>query len=101
MFDIWLGDINFTVIILIFSAVAVLPFQIILCFKIKPLILRLMPVILFSLTAAVFALLSLTAQDVKALLCVFFTIYAVFLLFVCGVGWGLCALIRALKNVKK
>ena len=48
MFDVWMNDIELTTAVLIFSIFILLPVQLLLCFKVKSSILRLLPVILLS-----------------------------------------------------
>lgn len=62
MFDIWLGEIELTRLCLILSLAVILPGQLWLCFRVKRLIWRLLPVIVFAgLTAALLALAAVSA----------------------------------------
>ena len=47
MFDIWIGDIELTTLVLIVSVIVILPLQVLLCFKARSLFVRLVPVIFF------------------------------------------------------
>lgn len=48
MFDVWMGDIELTTAVLIFSVVVLLPIQLLLCFRVKSKAIRLLPVVLLS-----------------------------------------------------
>ena len=45
MFDIWMGDIELTTFVLIFSIIVLLPVQLLLCFKVKNKVICLLPVV--------------------------------------------------------
>ncbi len=97
MFDIWVGDIELTTLTLIFSLVVLLPVQLLLCFKIKSVAVRLLPVILLFIPALYFLVLSVTAAGWDSLGYLFLAIFAGFMMFVCGVGW----MIWGITNRKK
>ena len=44
MFDIWMGDIELTTAVLVFSIIVLLPIQLLLCFRIKSKVIRLLPI---------------------------------------------------------
>ena len=98
MYDFWIGDINIAPLLLIFTFVVVLPLQAILCLKVKSKITRLLPVIILSVltTAAVIAAAIGTGWDV-----IFYIVSAIYLgimLAVCGVVWGIWAIIKVIKK---
>ncbi len=101
MFDVWLGDINFTWVIIIASLVVVLPLQICLCFRVKSVWVRLAPVIVLTLAGVVFLLYGITWKNGWEFIgFLIFAIYAGYLLFVCGVGWLVWAVARLLRKRK-
>lgn len=44
MFDIWMGDIDITLLMMIVTAVIILPVQLLLCFRVKSRIIRYSPI---------------------------------------------------------
>ena len=54
MFDIWMGDIELTTAVLVFSIIVLLPIQLLLCFRIKSKVIRLLPIILLSIPTLIF-----------------------------------------------
>ena len=98
MYDMWIGDINIAPFLLLFTLIGVLPVQAILCFKVKSKSVRLLPVIILSVltTAAVIAAAIGTGWDV-----IFYIVSAIYLgimLAVCGVVWGIWAIIKVIKK---
>ena len=63
MFDVWIGDVELTTLVIIVAIVAVLPIQLLLCFKIKNLLLRLLPSILFTIVIISFFAMIFSSQD--------------------------------------
>ena len=59
MFDVWMGDIELTTAVLIFSIIVLLPFQLLLCFKVKSKSIRLLPIILLSIPTLIFIVMSI------------------------------------------
>ena len=103
MFDIWWGEIELTTLVLILSVAVLLPVQLLLCFKGKSRMVRLLPMILFSALTLGFVILALINPGWDGLGYTIFAIFTAFLLFVCGVGWGIWAIInhRKKKNDQK
>lgn len=52
MFDIWVGDINLTLLVLVFSIIIVFPVQLLLCFRAKSRWFRVAPVLLVTALAS-------------------------------------------------
>ena len=77
MFDVWMGNVELTTVTLFLSATVLLPLQLLLCFKVKSKLVRLVPVCLLVLPTALFA---------------------GFMLLICGVGWGIWGMIRLIKR---
>ncbi len=98
MFDIWLGDINFTVLIIIFSICVVFPIQLLICFKTKSLLSRIMLPIIFVIAAIIFYIIGATGTEWGYLIYVFFSIYAVGMAVICGLALAIWAIIRKTKK---
>lgn len=100
MFDIWYGDIPVTNIVIVFSLIVIFPTQIWICFKAKSIFTRFIPMIILSAAALMWIVLSFAVTGWDGLLYLFFVIYMLFMIFVCGLGWGVWALIKY-KGTKK
>ena len=95
---IWIGDISLSVIVWIFSVVVILPTQLLLCFKAKSRIIRLTPIILLCVLTMMFFLLALNSTGWDDVGYIFFAIYAALMILMCGIGWGIWAVVHDLKK---
>ena len=100
MFDIWYGDIPVTNLVIGLSLIIILPIQILICFKAKSIFVRFIPIIVFTAAVLIWIILSFAVAGWDGLLYLFFAIYMIFMIFVCGIGWGIWALIKY-KGAKK
>ena len=98
MFDVWMGDIELTTAVLIFSVVVLLPIQLLLCFKVKSKAIRLLPVILLSIPTIIFVMMSVAITGWDGLGYIFLAIFTGFMLLMCGVGWGIWAINKLVKK---
>lgn len=85
--------------------IAVAPFviifiiQILLCFKVKSRIIRLLPMIILFLTAIVYlVLVSITPAGWDRLGYAILVAYAVVMIFICGIAWGIWAVKNYLRK---
>ena len=101
MFDAWWGEAEFTTLVLNISIIVLLPVQLFLCFKVKSRIVRFLPIIVFSVLTTVFFVLASIAQEWDRLGYVFFAIFSGFMLFMCGIGWGIWAIINRIKTKRR
>ena len=101
MFDVWMGDIELTTAVLIFSLVVLLPFQLLLCFKVKSKTIRLLPVVVLALLTVIFIVMSVAITGWDGLGYIFLAIFAGFMLFMCGIGWGIWAISSLVKKNKE
>jgi len=98
MFDIWFDGIELTRLTIIVSVVILLPVQLLLCFKVKSLAIRLAPVIILSGLAALFIVLLRSTPGWDGVGYLFFAIFAGFMIFMCGIGWAIWAVAYGLKK---
>ena len=98
MFDIWLGDIELTTLTIIVSIAILLPVQLLLCFKVKSLAVRLAPIIILSALMTLFVVLWLSTTGWGKLAHAFFAAFVGFMIFMCGIGWGIWAVVHGLKE---
>lgn len=98
MFDVWMGNIELTTFVLILSIVVLLPIQLLLCFKVKNRIIRLVPVIVLFILTIIFIVTSVTVTGWDGLGYIFLAIFTGFMLLMCGIGWGIWAIIQFTKR---
>ncbi len=101
MFDTWMGDIELTTVVLIFSIVVLLSLQLLLCFKVKSRVIRLLPVIVFSIPTIIFVVMSVASTGWDGLGYILLAIFAGFMLLMCGIGWGIWAITKLIKKLIK
>ena len=94
MLDVWIGDINIAPFIWIFTLIVVLPVQLALCFKVKSKLVRLLPVIILSTLTIIAAIAAATSIDWDAIFYLVSAAYLAIMLLVCGIGWGIWAIVR-------
>ena len=99
MFDVWMGDLEFTTVILLFSVVVLLPVQLLLCFKAKRIAIRLLPVIVLTILTIIFTVMSIAITGWKGLGYILLAIFTGFMLLMCGIGWGIWAITRLIRKV--
>ena len=97
MFDVWIGDINLATFVLFFSIVVLLPVQLLLCFKIRSKAIRLLPVIVLLISAIIFYCMGMSSNDWGGLGYLILAIFTGFMLFICGIGWGIWLLVTRKK----
>jgi hypothetical protein len=98
MFDVRLGGIQLTIFVIIFSALVLLPIQLLLCFKVRSRLIRLLPVMLLSVPVVIFAVLSYVVIGWDAIGYLFLAIFAGVMLAACGIGWGIWAIATLMKR---
>ena len=93
-------EIRTDIFVLLLSILFLL-LQVLLCFKVKKLFLRLIPTVLFSAATVVFALMMLFSDGWDAIGFLLFTICSASFLAACGIGWGIWAIAKKLKKLNK
>lgn len=92
--DVWMGEVNFTVLVLVVSVAVLFPVQLLLCFKVRSLGLRLLPAVACAVLAVAMLVMAAATPGWDGIGYVFLATYGGFLLFACGVGWGIWALVN-------
>ncbi len=100
MFDVWLEDVELTSLTINLAIAVFLPIQLLLCFKAKKRIIRMLPVIVFAVLTITFLIMAVVAQGWDGLGYLFFAIYTGITLFVCGIGWGIRWIVKWCKRRK-
>ena len=101
MFDVWMGDIELTTAVLVFSIVVLLPIQLLLCFKVKSRAIRLLPVILLSIPTIICVMMSAAITGWDGLGYMFLAIFTGFMMLMCGVGWVIWTISKLIKKKKE
>ena len=100
MGDMWIRDVEVTTLIAITSVLVVLPIQLLLCFKVKPIFLRLLPSILLTGTTILLFAMMATSRDWDAIGYAVLGVFSGVLLIFSGIGWGIWAIVRCIKKKK-
>ena len=87
-------EIDFPTIVVFVSAIATLILQLLLCFKVKKILIKLLPIALLIITTIVFSICSASINGWDGLGYLFFAMLSVGLIFVCGIGWVIWASIK-------
>ena len=98
MGDMWIRDIEVTTLIAITSVLVVLPIQLLLCFKVKPVFLRLLPSILLTGTTILLFAMMAASRDWDAIGYAVLGVFSGVLLIFSGIGWGIWAIVRCIKK---
>lgn len=80
------------------SVIILFPIQLLLCFKVKSRTVRLLPIIILSVLTAALVITALAVQGWDGLGYALFAIFTGFMLFMCGIGWGIWAISRCKKR---
>ena len=87
-------EIDFPTIVVLVSAIATLILQLLLCFKAKKIFIKLLPILLLIVSTIVFSICSASINGWDGFGYLFFALLSFGLIFVCGIGWGIWAIIR-------
>ena len=83
---------------LIVAFPVILLIQLLLCFKVKRVALRLIPTILLPLISVAFLVMTLTTSGWDFLGYLFFMLYTAFAWVIDGVAWGIWAMVRHIRT---
>ena len=86
MFDVLFGKIEITTLAIIASVVVLFPIQLLLCFKVKNLTIRLTPVITLPILIALFVFLWIFSPNRDGLGYASLAMLAGIMLLMCGIG---------------
>lgn len=99
MFDIHAGGLDLGTVFLILIPLLLLV-QLLLCFKMKPLIIRLLPALILALITALLLIATLISNGWGSLGYLILTLWAAILLAACGIGWAVWGISRLIKYIK-
>lgn len=84
--DLKIFEISSEVFLLIISTLTLI-IQLLLCFKIRNKFIKIIPIILFVISAIIFSVLIFVLDDWNSIGCLLLAIGSLFLIFVCCIGW--------------
>ena len=99
MFDIHAGGLDLGTVFLILTPLLLLV-QLLLCFKVKPLIIRLLPAAILAVITALLLIATLISNGWGSLGYLILTLWAAILLAACGIGWAVWGISRLIKHIK-
>ncbi|MBQ3077377.1 MAG: hypothetical protein IJC43_05935 [Clostridia bacterium] len=94
MFDIYLGDLNLGGLLVTVTVFAVIPLQLLLCFKAKDPYLRLLPGAFCAVATSVLLVLSFSSSGWDGLGYLVLAAWAAAMMLACAVGWGIWIALR-------
>lgn len=94
MFDSYSFEFDYTTTFVLVSVIVVLLLQLWLCYKAKRIFIKLIPVAVLTLSTITFVACTVCASGWDALGYVFFALLSFGLVAMCGIGWGIWAIIR-------
>ena len=98
MFDVWHGDIELTSLVIVFSAIFILPIQLLLCFKSNKTIVRLIPMVILGSLLLLFTVLRFITVDWSALFYLICSVFCLIMLAFSAIGWSIWAIITKTKK---
>lgn len=99
MFDVYAGPVELTTFSLLFCLLAAFGLQLLLCFRVKALWLRLSLTLVVLGAFAAFVILGLTHSDFETLAYFILALLTLPPLAGCGAAWGLWAILRKSQNL--
>lgn len=94
MIDVRMDDIDVTTLFWIFTILIILTIQLLLCFKVNSRFIRLLPIVLFSISTIVLFHKAVSISGWGGLIYLLYALYTGIMTFICGIGWILWAIIR-------
>ena len=99
MFDIHAGGLDLGTVFLILIPLVLLA-QILLCFMVKPLIIRLLPAAILALITALLLIATLISNGWDSVGYLILTVWSAIQLAACGIGWAVWGISRLIKHIK-
>ena len=99
MFAIHANGLDLGTVFLILIPLVLLV-QLLLCFKVKPLIIRLLPALILALITALLLIATLISNGWGSVGYLILTVWSAILLAACGVGWAIWGISRLIKKIK-
>ncbi len=91
-------ELDLPTFVIFVLAICVLTVQILLCFKVKRTFMKFIPMALLVVLTIVFSVCSASINGWDGLGYLFFALLSAGLIFVCGIGWGVWAIVRKMNR---
>ncbi len=101
MIDLYFFKIDVSTFIVIVSTIVFLTAQLLLCFKVRCVWIRLIPVYLSVLATILFFILTLTADGWEVLGYLLLALLSAYLLAVCTLCWGIWVIVLLIRRRKR
>lgn len=101
MFDVWLNDIELTEVIINVSVVLVIALQVLLCFKVKKVVIKLLPIIILLIVAAFLLVMAQFSSGWDNLGYLILAIFVGIMLLACAIGWIVWLVTKVVGKVKR
>ncbi len=98
MLDTATVNIDFTCLFIALFIVATFSVQLLLCFKVKKVIIRLLPIILLSVSIAAFLTVANLITGWDAVACAIFAMLSGYLLLACCAGWAVFGIVGFVRR---
>ena len=99
MFDIYIGEIELTEVIIFSSVLIMIPLQLFLCFKVRNLLIKLLPIITFLILIISFFCMSQFAEGWDGLGYIILAMFAGILLVACVFAWIIWFVVKRIKKI--
>ena len=100
MGDVWIGDTEIITLIAISSILMLFPIQLLLCFKVKKLFLKLLPSFVFAISTIFLFIMMRTTTDWDAIGYAILFVFSGVLLIFSGIAWGIWSIVKIIKKRK-
>ncbi len=101
MFDVYIGDIDLTTVIIFVSILVLIPLQLFMCFKMKKLWVKLLPMLIFLTLIIAFVCMIPMAKGWDGIGYWILAMLSGIMLAACAVGWIIWFVIKFFKNKKQ
>lgn len=100
MFDIYIGEIELTEVIIFASILIIIPTQLFLCFKVRNLLIKLLPIITLLILIVSFFCMSQFAEGWDGLGYIILAMLAGILLVACVFAWIIWFVVKRIKKIQ-
>lgn len=101
MSDLWVRDTEITLLVALSAFLIVLPIQLLLRFKAKTLLVKLIPTILLAAAVVAFYAIVFVIQDRAAIGYALLALFSEILLLFSGLAWGIWAITKLIRKRKR
>ena len=100
MFDLWSRDTEIMLLLAVSAICIVMPIQLVLCFRAKRFLIKLLPAILLTVATVTFYAMILVTTDWSAFAYGILAIFSEVLLFFSAIAWGIWGIAKLIHKRK-